>query len=314
MQGISVQVLGSSSAIPLSGRHPTSQFITIASRHFLVDCGESTQLRLRQNHIGFGRVEHILISHLHGDHFYGLVPLLTTLHLLDRYKPLHIYGPPELEKGVYDLLALSKTKLRYEIIFHPLDMKKTAVVYEDKAVLVSSFPLKHSIACCGFYFQEKPKARKFLKESLEQYAIPVAEIRQIKQGADWYDENGKRITNDELTTDAPPSLSYAYCTDTLPINGLRELMPGSPHLLYHEATFTEEFRKRAKQTKHSTALQAAEVANDVNARHLLIGHFSVRYDDFSPLLYEARAAFPNTHLALQGTTFRLTGPENLLME
>lgn len=314
MEGLSVQILGSSSAIPLAGRHPTSQFVTIASRHFLVDCGEGTQIQIRNNQIGFGRIEHILISHLHGDHFYGLVPLLTTLHLLDRFKPMHIYCPPELEQAIWDLLALSKTKLRYELIFHHLDMKNPQVIFEDKAITVSSFPLKHSIDCCGFYFEEKPKPRKFLKESLDKYSIPAAEIRQIKLGEDWEDEDGNLVPNQELTAPAPASLSYAYCTDTAPVRKLNEYLPGTPDLLYHEATFTEDHKKRAKQTKHSTAAQAAEIATLVKAKHLLIGHFSIRYDDFDPFLQEAKETFQNTYLALQGTTFRLRSPENLFIE
>lgn len=309
-----VQILGSSSAIPLSGRNPTAQFVTIASRHFLVDCGEGTQIQLRRNRIGFSRIEHILISHLHGDHFYGLVPLLSTLHLLDRHKEVHIYGPPELEKGIYDQLALSHSKLRFPIVFHPLNMKESALIYEDKGITVHSFPLKHSLPCCGFFFQEKPKPRKFIKEALEKYSIPNAEIRQIKQGADWEDENGNIISNDELTTNPPPSLSYAFCTDTKPIKELPQLLPGAPNLLYHEATFTEELKDRAKQTKHSTAKQAAEIAQLIGAKHLIIGHFSVRYDDFDELLLEAQAVFPKTHVALEKTTFKLQSPEKLLVE
>lgn len=311
---LSVQILGSSSAIPLNGRNPTSQFVTIASRHFLVDCGEGTQIQIRRNRIGFSRIEHILISHLHGDHFYGLVPLLSTLHLLDRHKEVHIYGPPELEKGVYDLLALSHTKLRFPIIFHALNMREPAIVYEDKGIMVHSFPLKHSLPCCGFFFQEKPKPRKFIKEVLEKYSIPNAEIRQIKQGADWQDEDGNIVPNDELTTAPSPSLSYAFCTDTKPVKNLLELMPASPDLLYHEATFTEELKDRAKHTKHSTAKQAAKMAELVGTKHLIVGHFSVRYDNFDEILQEAQEVFPQTHLALEKNTFRLKSPENLLVE
>ena len=209
---------------------------------------------------------------------------------------------------------LSKTKLRFEVIFHPLNMKSPDLVYEDKAVKVSSFPLKHSIPCCGFYFEEKAKPRKFIKESLEKYSIPVADIRQIKMGADWEDEDGNIIPNTELTTDGPASRSYAYCTDTAPLEKLPTLLPGKPDLLYHEATFTDQHKKRAKQTRHSTAMQAGQVAQNVQAKHLLIGHFSVRYDDFSPLLEEAKSSFANTYLALQNSTFTLKTPQKLLIE
>ncbi len=302
---ISLKILGASSAIPLSGRNPTSQFLTISNRHFLIDCGEGTQVQLRRNGVGFSRINHILISHLHGDHFYGLVPLLSTLHLLDRHKEIHIYGPPALEQGIYDLLRLSHATLRFEIIFHPLDMKERALVYEDKAVTVHSFPLRHSLPCCGFLFTEKDRPRNIRKDALERYSIPTAEIRQIKQGKDWTNEKGEVVPNNELTTQPLKSLSYAFCTDTSPVANLTELIGLQPDILYHEATFTEEHAKRASQTKHSTAKQAAEMAISVGTKNLLIGHFSVRYEDLNELLNEARSTFSNTFLAREGLTFRL---------
>ena len=302
---ISLKILGANSAIPLSGRNPTSQFLTISNRHFLIDCGEGTQVQLRRNGVGFGRINHILISHLHGDHFYGLVPLLSTLHLLDRHKEIHIYAPPALEQGIYDLLKLSHATLRFTIVFHALDMKERALVYEDKAVTVHSFPLRHSLPCCGFLFTEKERPRNIRKDALEKYSIPTAEIRQIKQGKDWTDEKGELIENAKLTTAPLKSLSYAYCTDTSPVSNLSELIGLNPDILYHEATFTEEHAKRAKQTKHSTAKQAAEMGISVGTKNLLIGHFSVRYDDLNELLNEAKAVFPNTYLAQEGYTFNL---------
>lgn len=308
---ISLNILGASSAIPLSGRNPTAQFLTISDRHFLIDCGEGTQVQLRRNNIGFGRINHILISHLHGDHFYGLVPLLSTLHLLDRYKEIHIYGPPALEQGIYDLLRLSHATLRFEIVFHSLNMKERALIYEDKAVTVHSFPLRHSLPCCGFLFTEKERPRNMNKEALKRYNIPVAEIRQIKRGMDWEDEHGSVILNEELTTEPLKSLSYAYCTDTAPVESLTELLQIAPDLMYHEATFMEAHKKRAAQTKHSTAKQAARVALSSKARHLLIGHFSVRYDDLNELLHEAQECFEKTWLAREGYTFRLRSNEPL---
>lgn len=311
---LKLTVLGSSSAIPIADRNPTSQFLTIYNRHFLIDCGEGTQVQLRRNKIGFSRINHIMISHLHGDHFYGLVPLLTSLHLLDRQKEIHIYGPPLLEKAVNDLLEVSGTKLRFPLVFHALDMKKPGLIYEDKAVEVHSFPVKHSSPCCGFFFYEKQRPRNFRKELLEKYSIPVAEIRQIKQGADWQTEEGKVIPNAELTTDPPPRLSYAFCTDTLPLEDLRERFPASPSLLYHEATFTREHEQRAKKTKHSTAAQAADVARKVNAKYLLVGHFSVRYEEFDELINEAREVFPITYLALENHNYILKSTDKLLVE
>ncbi len=311
---LSLKILGASSAIPLMDRHTSSQFLTIANRHFLIDCGEGTQVQLRRSGIGFGRVNHILISHLHGDHIYGLMPLLSTFHLLDRFKELHVYCPEPLEQGVYDLLKLSKTTLRYKLIFHHHNPKNRTLIYEDKAVTVHSFPLKHSIDCYGFLFTEKPKPRNIKKSALEQYSIPVAEIRKIKQGADWEDENGQTVKNEDITTAGAKPLSYAYCTDTAPIDTLTELLQIKPDLLYHEATFTEKHKKRAAKTKHSTALQASLVAKSVGCTHLIIGHYSVRYNDLYELLDEAKVNFENTWLADDGKEFTLNAQLHLTEE
>lgn len=296
-------ILGSSSAIPIIERNPTSQFLHLAGRYFLIDCGEGTQVQLRKNQIGFGRVDHILISHLHGDHFFGLVPLLQSLQLLDRHKPIHIYGPPGLKDIIDVQLRASYTKLRYELNFHPLDMKEPATVFEDENVVVTSFPLKHGIDCCGFYFRERERPRKMSKEALAKYSIPVSEIKKIKLGEDWVDEDGKVIPNAELTYEAPPPLSYAFCTDTLPLELSRYFT--KPSLLYHEATFREEHSDRAKKTNHSTAPQAAGVARSVEAENLIVGHFSIRYKDaeLEELLQEAKEGFENTFLAREGMCF-----------
>lgn len=311
---LSLTILGSSSAIPISNRNPTSQFLTIANKHFLIDCGEGTQVQIRRNHIGFGRINHIFISHLHGDHFYGLVPLLTSLHLLDRTREMHIYGPPRLEEGVNNLLSVSGTSLKYPLKFHVLNMKEEALIYDDNTVSVHSFPLRHSMPCCGFLFREKPHPRNFRKEVLKKYSIPVAEIRQIKNGADWVNENGEIIPNKELTRDPRPPLSYLYCTDTEPVTNLKHFVPYPPSLMYHEATFSEEHAERAAYTKHSTARQAAKVASEINPKHLLIGHFSVRYEKLDTLLQEAREIFSDTHLAEENLTFHIKNEENLEIE
>ncbi len=304
MQDLELTILGSSSAIPVGNRSPTAQFLTLSGRHFLIDCGEGTQVKLRQHNIGFGRINHIFISHLHGDHFYGLVPLLTSLHLLDREKEMHLYGPEDLEQAVKAMLDLSGARLRFPLIFHHTSPNSKKRIFEDEALKVYSFPLKHSMPCCGFLFEEKPRPRNMRKDKLEEYNIPVAEIRSIKKGANWENENGEEIANEELTTAAPDPLSYAFCTDTAPVKDLDQYFQ-NPDLLYHEATFTEELKKRAKQTQHSTAQQAASIAHLVKARHLLLGHFSVRFNDLTPLQEEAAAVFKNSYLALEGHTFRL---------
>ena len=311
MEDLELTILGSSSAIPISNRNPSSQFLSIANRHFLIDCGEGTQVRLRQNNIGFGRINHIFISHLHGDHFYGLVPLLTSLHLLDRRKAINLYGPPELGEAVEGILKVSGARLRFERIYHCTSSEQKKLIYEDEALKVFSFPLDHSMDCCGFLFQEKERPRNMNKEKLQEYRIPHAEIRKIKRGADWQSETGETIANNELTEAPAPPLSYAYCTDTLPRLDLDQYLP-PVNLLYHEATFTDEHIERAEKTKHSTAKQAATVAHKVKANNLLLGHFSVRYRDLEVLLQEALSIFEPSHLALEDHVFSLKRGQSTL--
>lgn len=304
MEDLSVTILGSNSAIPIGHRSPTAQFLTIANRHFLLDCGEGTQVKLRRNNIGFGRINHIFISHLHGDHIYGLVPLLSSLHLLDRRKEMHLYGPAPLEQFVYTTLKVSQSKLRFPLVFHPIAKGESKRVYEDEALTVEAFPQDHSVACHGFRFQEKTRPRNMRKDALEKHQIPVAEIRKIKQGADWTNEKGETIPNELLSTAGLPPCSYAFCTDTAPV------LANVPHikgvdLLYHEATFMDEHSERASETRHSTAKQAATIAHKAGVGHLLLGHFSTRYRDLSGLLQEGQSIFDKSNLALEDHTYTL---------
>lgn len=304
MDFLDLHILGSNSAIPISGRHPTAQVLHMANQHFLIDCGEGTQQRLRAHHIGFGRLQKIFISHLHGDHFYGLVPLLTTLSLLQRQEAIDIYGPQALEGAVMGLLQSTGARLRFPVRFHLCDPQKKALLYEDEHIALYSFPLKHSMPCTGFLFSEKERPRNLRPEALERWQIPIAERRRIKAGADFIDAQGRRIPNRELS-DAPAApLHYAFCTDTLALSDLNQFIP-AVDLLYHESTFAERHRERAQETRHSTALQAAQCAKDCQVRHLLLGHFSVRYSDLNELLSEARSCFAQSQLALDGLRFRL---------
>lgn len=311
---LSLTILGSSSALPLSNRFPSSQYLSISDRHFLIDCGEGTQMQLRRNRIGFSRINHIMISHLHGDHIYGLLPLLTTMHLLDRHKELHIYAPEELEQNLYQNLKLSHAKLRFEVIFHSLNMKERELIYDDQRINVYSIPLKHSLPCCGFLFEEKERPRKVLKEKLKNYGISGPEVKKIQQGYDWETTSGDRISNSDLTTDPLPPLSYAYCSDTAPVENLSELLQTSPDLLYHEATFMDEHSARARQTKHSTARQAGKVAKGVGAQYLLVGHFSTRYNDLEILREEAQEEFEEAYLARENWTYVLKSGKKLIEE
>lgn len=304
MEELRLSILGSSSAVPMSNRSPSAQFLSIGNEHFLIDCGEGTQVKLRQHRIGFSRLKHILISHLHGDHFYGLVPLLSTLQLLDRRAPLYLYGPEKLEEAIRQQLEITEAHINFPLHFTILDPSKKQGIYETDSLEIHSFPLRHSLDCFGFHFQEKPLPRKMRKAELEKHSIPVAEIRQIKNGADWVSNEGILIPNAQLTEEAPRPLSYAYCTDTLPIKHMHRYFKGVD-LLYHEATFAQADQIRAEKTNHSTTLQAAEIAEICKAERLLIGHFSIRYKEFDSLLEETRGRFPNSEIAKEGYYFSL---------
>lgn len=297
-------ILGSSSALPTSERYPTAQVLNASGRFFLIDCGEGTQIQIRRQKIAFGKIRHIFISHLHGDHYYGLIGLISTFNLLGIKNDLHIYSPSQLKEILQPQLNLLKAGLQFNIIFHPLNFKKPELIFEDKVIEVISFPLKHSINCCGFLFREKTKERNIKKEYIQEFNIPIAQIRAIKQGADFETENGKIIPNEQLTTPPPPPVSYAFCSDTAfhppVVETIKEVST-----LYHEATFTEEMKEWAVKTYHSTALDAAKIAKMANAGKLIIGHFSSRYKTTEQFLKEAQSEFKNTETAVDGKKYSI---------
>ena len=297
-------ILGSSSALPTSERYPTAQVLNASGRFFLIDCGEGTQIQIRRQKIAFGKIRHIFISHLHGDHYYGLIGLISTFNLLGIKNDLHIYSPSQLKEILQPQLNLLKAGLQFNIIFHPLNFKKPELIFEDKVIEVISFPLKHSINCCGFLFREKTKERNIKKEYIQEFNIPIAQIRAIKQGADFKTENGKIIPNEQLTTPPPPPVSYAFCSDTAfhppVVETIKEVST-----LYHEATFTEEMKEWAVKTYHSTALDAAKIAKMANAGKLIIGHFSSRYKTTDQFLKEAQSEFKNTETAVDGKKYSI---------
>lgn len=297
-------ILGSSSALPTSERYPTAQVLNASGRFFLIDCGEGTQIQIRRQKIAFGKIRHIFISHLHGDHYYGLIGLISTFNLLGIKNDLHIYSPSQLKEILQPQLNLLKAGLQFNIIFHPLNFKKPELIFEDKVIEVISFPLKHSINCCGFLFREKIKERNSKKEYIQEFNIPIAQIRAIKQGADFETENGKIIPNEQLTTPPPPPVSYAFCSDTAfhppVVETIKEVST-----LYHEATFTEEMKEWAVKTYHSTALDAAKIAKMANAGKLIIGHFSSRYKTTEQFLKEAQSEFKNTETAVDGKKYSI---------
>jgi ribonuclease Z len=295
-------ILGSSSAIPTSEKYPTAQVLKTPGRFFLIDCGEGTQIQLRRQKIGFGRIKHIFISHLHGDHFYGLIGLISTFNLLGFKKDVHVYSPSQLKDVIQPQLDFLKGAMQFKVIFHPLNFKKNEVIYEDKRMEVTSFPLNHSISCCGFLFREKIKEPNIRKEYIQKYNIPIEQIKEIKRGADFITANGVTIPNHELTTPPPAARSYAFCSDTAYHPPVAHVIRGV-NLMYHEATFTEELRHWADKTYHSTAMDAAKIARMAEAGKLLIGHFSTRYDDNKPFVDEARTIFPETEAAVDGTSY-----------
>lgn len=283
-------ILGSSSAVPTSKRNLTAHVLNAHERFFLIDCGEGTQLQIRKNKIRFGKINHIFISHLHGDHIFGLFGLISTFSLLNRQTDLHIYAHKELEHILENHIAYFERTLPFTIVYHHLNPKKNEVVYEDKRITVETIPLKHRIPTCGFLFKEKPHLRNLKKNVVQQYEIPIRKIQNIKEGADLELFEGQTIPNAELTLPPYKQRSYAYCTDTAYSEKIIPIIQ-NVDLLFHEATFNEQLNSQAKKTFHSTAKQAATIAQKANVRKLIIGHFSARYKDVTPLVEEARKVF-----------------------
>ncbi len=297
-----VTILGSSSATPIYNRHPTSQLLTIRERNFLIDCGEGTLMQLLRYRVKYHKISHIFISHLHGDHYLGLMGLLSTFHLQGRTGELHLYGQQELMDVLEMQLRLSNTQLRYNLIFHAVRHYTSEVILENEDLMVRSIVLNHRVPCTGFVFMEKAKPRKLIVNKLQQHKIPFSFYNKIKNGDDFEDDFGNIISNKELTEDPPIPLSYAYCSDTVYDENIVNDVSGVD-LLYHEATFLHESVDRATQTYHSTSLQAATIALKAGVRKLIIGHFSGRYKDLTPLLTEAQSIFPDSDLALEGKKF-----------
>lgn len=303
-QTFEVLILGSSAATPTSTRNPTAQLLNIAERFFLIDCGEGTQIQMRRYKARFQSINHIFISHLHGDHFLGLPGFLASMHLLGRRNELVIYGPKELEEIITVVHKYSETYLNYPIRFVATQNERKELLWEDDKVEVYSFPLQHRIRTTGFLFKEKPLPRNIDKYKLEKLEVSFAEIHKLKKGQDAVDNHGHIIRNAELTFDPPPPRSYAFCSDTRFFEELAEHIR-DVDLLYHESTFLEDRIDRAEVTFHSTASQAAKMALLANAKHLLLGHFSARYTELDDFLSEAKPLFPNVSLATEGRIINL---------
>jgi ribonuclease Z len=304
MSKFSVLILGNASASPTLTRSNTAQLINIEEQYYLMDCGEGTQIKLREHRVKLQRINHIFISHLHGDHYLGLIGLLQTMHLMGRESELKIFCPGNIEEVIDVHLKASESQLRYDISYIKVNHKESEVIFENEKVEVISIPLKHRIACSGYIFKEKPKPRRINAKAINAYNVPKYFINKLKVGEDYVLENGETIKNSLLTMDSLPSLSYAFCSDTKFYEPIAAIIKGVD-LLYHEATFIDEHADRAKKTYHSTAKQAAEMAKLSGAKSLIIGHFSNRYPDLNVLLKESRSVFKNTDLAIQGKEFNV---------
>jgi ribonuclease Z len=298
-------ILGCGSATPTSVRNPSAQVLNILERFFLIDCGEGTQVQLRKFRIKMQRINHIFISHLHGDHYFGLIGLISSMHLLGRKHALQVYAHPDLEKIIQMQLKASDTRLNYQLHFHELQYDKNTLLVDDPYYSVETIVLKHRIPCCGFLFREKPRLKSLRKEKLAEYDIPLSAIPGLREGKDYITPSGAVIPNAEITMNAPPPRAYAYCSDTAYNEQIAEQIK-NVDLLYHEATFSQEQEKRANKTFHSTALQAASIAAKANVKKLIIGHYSARYKNIQPLVLEARAVFPETVPAADGEVYKVS--------
>ena len=296
MEKFELHILGCGSALPTTRHFPTSQIVNGRDKLFMIDCGEGAQLQFRKSHLKFSRLNHIFISHLHGDHCFGLLGLISTLNLLGRTAELHIHSPKGLETLLTPMLDFFNRQMTYKVLFHEFDTKEPMQIYEDRSLTVTTIPLRHRMPCCGFLLAEKRRPNHIIREMVDFYQVPVYELNRIKNGADYVTPEGKTVSNNLLTRPSAPSRSYAYCSDTIYLPSIVEQIKGVD-LLFHEATFANEDAPRAKETFHTTAAQAAEIARKAEVKKLLIGHFSARYEDENILLQEASAIFPDTQLA-----------------
>lgn len=302
MEPFKVHILGCGSALPTLQHNASSQIVELREKLFMIDCGEGTQIQLRRSRIHFSKIIAVFISHLHGDHCFGLPGMISTFGMTGRTAPLHIYAPAAFEPILEQTLSFFCQGLEFKVVFHAVDTTQNKVVYEDRSLTVETIPLQHRIDCCGFLFREKPILPHIRRDMIDFYKIPISQINNIKAGADWVTPEGEVIANSRLTTPAEPARSYAYCSDTRYIKTLHELVKGVS-TLYHESTYSAEDAERARLYWHSTSQDAARVARDASVGKLLLGHFSARYNNESQLLEEAKEIFPNSYLTREGATF-----------
>ncbi|MBP5771537.1 MAG: ribonuclease Z [Bacteroidaceae bacterium] len=298
-QKFEIQILGCGSALPTRKHFPTCQVVNLRDKLILIDCGEGAQLQWRYTGLNWQRITHILLSHAHGDHVFGLPGLLSTMGLLGRTQPLFIHGPSNLQTYLEFMKAHFFADIDYEIQFHAIDTTQHALIFQDRSMEIWSLPLKHRLPCCGYLIKEKPEQRHIRREMIDFYGIPLWAINNIKAGQDWTTAEGEIIPNNLLTTPPSPVRSYAYCSDTSPVMELTKWCEGVD-LMYHEATYAETESSLAVKYSHSTTRQAAQIAKEAHAKRLLIGHYSSRYENENLLLQEAQEVFSDTILAHEG--------------
>ena len=296
MEPFRVHILGCGSALPTLRHFPSSQIVEVREKLFMVDCGEGAQMQLRRCHVRFTKVGHVFISHMHGDHCFGLIGMISTFGLLGRTATLHIHANELLGDMIKRQMDLFCHDLGYEVEFHPIDATRREVIYEDRSLTVETIPLVHRLPTCGFLFREKLLLPHIRREKIDFYGIPISQIQNIKNGADWIMEDGTVIPNSQLVTPADEPRSYAYCSDTRYMPELHLQLKGVT-TLYHESTYGEDNLQMAQKYNHSTARQAALVARDAEVSQLILGHYSSRYEDENVLLEEAREVFENVRLA-----------------
>ncbi len=297
-----VTILGNNSAVPAFNRHPTSQVVVLDGNNYLVDCGEGTQIQMINYKIRRSKISHIFISHLHGDHYFGLIGLITSFSLLGHQQELHVFGPSQLKEIIELQLKVADTQLCYPLHIHTIT--EAATLLDTERLTVKCFRTNHRIECYGFTFTQKRQLRKLDPEKARQYEIPQAFYDRLKNGEDYTQKNGDLVKNEWVTTPGEPGKTYAFCADTKYDESLIEHIKGAD-MIYHETTYLDNLRERAENRFHSTSKQAAAIAKKAGVKKLLIGHFSSKYDTLEEFELEAREVFPNTELALEGTAYTI---------
>lgn len=298
-----VTILGNNSALPAFGRHPTAQAVSVYGEVLLIDCGEGTQSQMQRYGLRWRSMHHIFISHLHGDHYFGLPGLINSMSLLGRVAPLHLYAPAPLQPIIESILTIADTVLSYPFYFHPLP-EGSALLVDDPSFSVTCFPVNHRIQCHGFLVERKTRGRKLLPDKCAEYNIPSVFYDSLKQGSDYEGEDGAIVKNEWVTEDGPAVKKYAYCADTLFTDSFLDVIQGAD-TIYHECTYLEADKEKALKRYHSTAAQAAQLAKMANAKQLLLGHFSSKYKELEPFREEAAVIFPNVFVSIEGTAYEV---------